>query len=184
VPEPPSFEQWTRSLRGESTVLNVDTLDPVERDATDNAVGFSAEHARRYIATQGRDDGWEGPRPILLLYTTGKVSGTRRRNPVLYIDIADSRFIVASRGGDRRHPAWYFNLLAEPTVHVRLGAQFYEATAITIPDSERVEVWPAIVARYPMFEDYQAHINRTIPVVRLTPSQPESLRDKASSATG
>ena len=171
MPEPPSFEQWTRSLRDKSTALDLDTLHPIERDAIDNAIGFSAEHARRYIATEGRDDGWEGPRPILLLYTTGKTSGKQRRNPVLYIDIGNSRFIVASRGGDSRHPAWYFNLLEEPTVHVRVGAQFYEATATTIPDSERVDVWPVIVARYPMFNDYQARIDRTIPVVRVVPER-------------
>ena len=64
---------WIARLREQDpTALLKDTVDAIDREALDNAVGFAAEHARRFIATDGADDGWEGLRPILILYTMGR----------------------------------------------------------------------------------------------------------------
>ena len=161
---------WIARLRQEDPTATLkDTLDRIDRDALDNAVGFAAEHARRYVATDGADDGWEGPRPILLLYTTGRRSGRTRRNPLLYFEHDGMRYLIGSKGGDDRHPEWYLNLCAEPRVHVRVMADVYEAEARTLGTAERAALWPELVARYPMFADYQATTGRQIPVVQLVP---------------
>jgi len=159
---------WIARLRNDDPSLSLkESLDEIDRVALDNAVGFAAEHARRYVATDGADDGWDGPRPILILYTTGRRSGAIRRNPLLYFEHEGERYLIGSKGGDRRHPEWYLNLVAEPRVHLRVAAEVYEAEARTVVGEERAALWPELVARYPMFDDYQGATTRQIPVVHL-----------------
>ncbi len=159
---------WIARLRDADPNLTLkESLDEIDRVSLDNAVGFAAEHARRYVATDGADDGWDGPRPILVLYTTGRRSGAVRRNPLLYFEHEGERYLIGSKGGDHRHPEWYLNLVAEPRVHVRVMAEVYEAEARTLVGDERAALWPELVARYPMFDDYQGATDRQIPVVHL-----------------
>jgi len=158
---------WTAKLKERIDIPAHIDLDPIERDAIDSAVPFAAEHARRYIASAGKDDGWEGPRPILLLYTTGRRSGDTRRNPLLYLEHEGERFIVGSKGGDAAHPMWFLNLLAQPAVHVRVDADFFPAVAEVLSPADRARIWPILTRRYEMFADYQSHTDREIPLIRL-----------------
>jgi hypothetical protein len=48
-------------------------------------------------------------------------------------------------------------------------ADLYAATATVLSPAQRAEVWPHLIATYPMFADYQTRTNREIPVVRLIP---------------
>src|SRR5262245_4989067 len=130
---------WIARLRERDPDATVrSALDEIDREALDNAVGFAAEHARRYIATDGEDDGWDGPKPILILYTTGRRSGQVRRNPLLFFPHDGGRYLIGSKGGDDRHPEWYLNLVAHPRVHVRVMAEVYEADARTLDAEARV----------------------------------------------
>lgn len=165
-----SFKDWTRRLRVEDpSVPAGGEPHPLDVEATDSNVGFAAEHTRRYIATNGENDGWDGPRPVLILYTSGRRSGLLRRNPVLYFDFEDERYLVASKGGADANPDWYLNLLANPRVHVRVMADLYEAVASKVAARRRAEVWPRVTEKYPMFADYQTNTTREIPLVRLDP---------------
>jgi len=159
---------WIARLREHDPDATVrSALDEIDRRALDNAVGFAAEHARRYIASDGADDGWDGPKPILILYTTGRRSGQVRRNPLLFFPHDGRRYLIGSKGGDDRHPEWYLNLLSQPRVHVRVMAEVYEADARTLDDAARAALWPHLVAQYPMFDDYQRKTARQIPVIEL-----------------
>jgi deazaflavin-dependent oxidoreductase (nitroreductase family) len=162
---------WIARLRQAAPGTSLkDSLDAIDRDSLDNAVGFAAEHARRYVASDGADDGWEGPRPILLLYSTGRRTGSIRRNPLLYFEHEGNRYLIGSKGGDERHPEWYLNLVANPSAHVRVMADVYAVEARTVEGAERAALWPHLVARYPMFDDYQQATDRQIPVVALVPA--------------
>ena len=158
---------WIAKLRQPVAATSPVQLHPIERDAIDSAVPFAAEHARRYIATAGQDDGWDGPRPILLLYTTGRRSGDIRRNPLLFLEHENERYIVGSKGGADAHPLWYLNLRDDPRVHVRVNDDFYPAVAELLTGAERSRIWPVLTARYTMFADYQSNTPREIPLVRL-----------------
>lgn len=161
---------WIARLRDPDPSHSLkDRLDDIDRDALDNAVGFAAEHTRRYIATDGEDDGWDGPRPILILYTRGRTSGQLRRNPLLYVERDGVAHVIGSYGGADEHPQWYLNLVAEPAVYVRRGAEVYAATARTLADADHDDMWPGLVDEYPMFGDYQTATTRRIPVVALDP---------------
>lgn len=159
---------WIARLRDPDPSVSLkDRLDDIDREALDNTVGFAAEHTRRYIATDGADDGWDGPRPILILYTRGRTSGRLRRNPLLYAERNRTAHVIGSYGGADQHPHWYLNLTADPHVYVRVGADVYAATARTLNDTEHAEMWPSLVADYPMFGDYQTATTRRIPIVAL-----------------
>jgi deazaflavin-dependent oxidoreductase (nitroreductase family) len=67
------------------------------------------------------------PFPILLLTTVGARTGRRTTVPLGY-DVDDGRvFVVASKAGAAKHPAWFHNLRANPSVTVELGDRFFQA---------------------------------------------------------
>lgn len=163
-----NLRTWIAQLREADPNRTLsDSIDEIDRVSLDNSLGFAAEHARRYVASGGNDDGWAGPRPILLLYTTGRRTGAIRRNPLLYFEHDDERYLVGSKGGDDRHPEWYLNLVVEPVVHVRVLAEVYEAEARTVDEPDRAPLWQQLILRHPMFEDYQRATIRRIPIVHL-----------------
>src|SRR5215470_4246520 len=74
--------------------------------------GWQQEHARRYLASGGRDGHiWEGV-STLLLTTTGRRSSEPRTTPLIYGRDGDRYLVVASPGGAPTHPSWYQNLPA------------------------------------------------------------------------
>ncbi|MFN0025562.1 MAG: nitroreductase/quinone reductase family protein [Acidimicrobiales bacterium] len=172
-----NLRAWTAGLRDQPEGVAPDDrgqpggpgLPEIDRVAVDTTVSFAAAHANRYVASNGEDDGWDGPRPILILYTKGRRSGAIRRNPLLYLERDGSRYIIGSLGGAPNHPQWYGNLGADPNVSVRVMDQVYECTARTVTAAEREVLWPVLVAGYPMFAEYQARTDRVIPIVQLHP---------------
>ncbi|ONM48120.1 nitroreductase family deazaflavin-dependent oxidoreductase [Nocardia donostiensis] len=108
--------------------------------------------------------------PSLELTTTGRKSG-RPHAVMLTAPIVegDSYIIVASRGGDPMHPAWFWNIQDNPEVMVSFqsGPQ-RPMTAQVLSEEERARLWPRIVADYPTYGDYQKRTSRQIPLVRLT----------------
>ena len=61
--------------------------------------GWQAEHARRYIETDGADGHlWRGV-PTLLLTTTGRRTGEPYTTPLIYGRDGDRYIVVASKGG-------------------------------------------------------------------------------------
>jgi deazaflavin-dependent oxidoreductase (nitroreductase family) len=68
--------------------------------------------------------------PVLALTTTGRRSG-QLHTVMLTSPVQDDHalVIVASRGGDDRHPAWFLNLLANPDVAVAFVGKPKQADA-------------------------------------------------------
>jgi deazaflavin-dependent oxidoreductase (nitroreductase family) len=104
---------------------------------------------------------------MLLLTTTGRVSGDRHTVPLLYLMDGEDVIVIASYGGRRHHPDWYRNLRQEPAASVQIGATRMRVTATTIGAEEREDWWPRIVEAYGDYEVYQARTEREIPVLRL-----------------
>jgi deazaflavin-dependent oxidoreductase (nitroreductase family) len=78
--------------------------------------------------------------------------------------------IVASRGGDDHHPAWYLNLVAHPDVAVSVGgAPARPMRAEVIEPAERDRIWAVIAGKYRNYAGYQKKTSRTIPLVMLHP---------------
>ena len=116
--------------------------------------------------------GWDaGGMPVLELSTTGRKSGQRRAVMLTSpVQQGDTIVIVASRGGDDVHPAWYLNLQANPDVEVKWkGAAAKPYTARTATPEERAELWGTVTSKYKNYAGYQTKTEREIPLVLLTP---------------
>ena len=110
--------------------------------------------------------------PVLELVTTGRRSGVPRivmlTSP---LQEGDAYVVVASRGGDDRHPAWFLNLRDEPqvAVSVRGGPRTPMRASVATPE-ERARMWPQIAARYRNYAGYQRRTQREIPLALLRPA--------------
>ncbi len=127
--------------------------------------GWQAEHARRYIDTNGADGHiWNGA-PTLLLTTTGRRSGELRTTPLIYGKDGERYLVVASRGGADQHPQWYLNLVAEPNIEVQVGADRFRAHARPAAAEEKSVLWRTMTEVWPAYDNYQTRTSRAIPVV-------------------
>lgn len=114
--------------------------------------------------------GWKtGGMPVLKLTTVGRKSGEARTVMLTSpVQVGDTIVIVASKGGEDSHPAWYLNLQAKPKVQVEWkGEALKSMTATTATAAEKAELWPKIVAAYKGYGSYQKRTGRDIPLVFL-----------------
>ena len=114
--------------------------------------------------------GWKtAGMPVLKLTTTGRKSGEARTVMLTSpVQVGDTLVIVASKGGEDTHPAWYLNLLAKPEVQVEWkGAAVKTMIATAATAAEKAELWPKIVAAYKGYGGYQKKTERDIPLVFL-----------------
>lgn len=139
----------------------------VQEEVLDSATGWVADHTRKYVETDGAEGHlWRGV-PTLVLTTRGRKSGKLRRNALIYGQDGDRYVVIASKGGAPEHPMWYRNLVAEPNVHLQVGAEKFAATARTATGEERAQLWPVMANIYPKYDEYQAKTERTIPLIVL-----------------
>jgi deazaflavin-dependent oxidoreductase (nitroreductase family) len=122
------------------------------------------EQTERILA-QGTTDGVEVlDRAIVLFTTTGAQSGKARYVPLMRVEEGGKYAMVASKGGDPKHPSWYFNVKANPTVAVQDGEKAFTGTARELDGVEREHWWTLAVAAYPPYAEYQTKTERQIPV--------------------
>jgi len=107
----------------------------------------------------------------LELTTMGRRSGQARTVMLTSpTQEGDAIVIVASRGGDDHHPAWFLNLCEHPEVTVSYeGGPKKTMRARVATDAERDALWPRITATYNGYAGYQLKTERKIPVVLLEP---------------
>jgi len=131
---------------------------------------FNKKIIDEFRSNEGRVGGpFEGA-PMLLLHTTGARSGEERVNPMVYLDLDGRRFVFASKAGAPSHPAWYHNLVANPSVSVEVGSETYGANARPLEGEERDRIYAEQCRRMPGFAEYQEKTDRVIPVVELIPA--------------
>ena len=117
--------------------------------------------------------GWRaGGMPVLELTTTGRKSGQPRSVMLTSpVQQGDAIVIVASRGGDDHHPAWFLNLRDHPDVDVAFaGKPKQSMRARVATPEERAELWPRVTAAYRGYGGYQTRTDREIPLVLLEPA--------------
>ena len=116
--------------------------------------------------------GWQaGSMPVLELTTIGRKSG-EPRSVLLTSPVREGEalVIVASRGGDDNHPAWFLNLRDRPDVEVSLqGKPKQQMLALIATPDERARLWPQVTATSKGYAGYQKKTDREIPLVILEP---------------
>jgi len=125
---------------------------------------------RALIKLSGGRRGWHtSTMPVVELTTTGRKTG-RLHSVLLTCPIRDgpNLVVVASGGGNDKHPAWFLNLRDDPHVEVALPEQARRPMRARIATSEeRSRLWPRIVADHRNYGVYQSKTTREIPVVLL-----------------
>ena len=141
-----------------------------EGTVVDSPTEWVNSHIQSYVSTDG-EDGHEfrNGAPILLLSVLGRKSGVWRRNALIYGRAGDGYVVVASKGGAPQDPAWYTNLVAEPSVHVQVKGEKFSARARVAAGDERSRLWDEMALIWPDYNDYQTKTDREIPIVVLDP---------------
>jgi deazaflavin-dependent oxidoreductase (nitroreductase family) len=122
-------------------------------------------HARIYKLVGGR-----GHRNMVVVTTLGSRSGLERSSTVASFPEGEGTWlVVASMGGEARHPSWYLNLAKNPDqVYLQVGAERFRVRATSLHGAERATAWKRITSEASNFAEYQTKTDREIPVVRLT----------------
>ena len=125
-------------------------------------------HVERYLETDGEEGfHWHGTE-ILILFTTGRKSGTERRHALIFREWSDGTYlVVASKGGTDAPPAWFVNLEADPHGEVQIKGDRFPVTARVATDDEKPGMWAKMTEVWPDYDTYQSKTSRVIPVVVL-----------------
>jgi deazaflavin-dependent oxidoreductase (nitroreductase family) len=121
-----------------------------------------------YRLTGGRR-GLGPTRDVLLLTSIGRKTGQPRRNPLMYLEHADSFWVMGSNFGGERHPAWTQNLLANPEASVQVGRRTEQVIARLASNAERQELWSRLVEVYPPWDAYTGWTDRAFRLFELKP---------------
>ena len=110
--------------------------------------------------------------PVVLLTTTGARSGRRHTLPLVAIPNEDRLIVIASNYGQRRNPAWYHNLKANPSATATLDGVARVMTARELEGEQRDHWYERGIECYPGWVAYRKRTApyRRIPVIELTPS--------------
>jgi deazaflavin-dependent oxidoreductase (nitroreductase family) len=104
------------------------------------------------------------------LKVKGAKTGVERTTPLVYTRDGENVLLVASRGGDIRHPAWYHNLVANPDVTFIIEGKERPYRARLATSAERPWLWKAVNRTYPGYATYQRRAgDREIPLFVLEP---------------
>ena len=107
--------------------------------------------------------------PVLLLHSKGAKTGRELVTPLIYRREGDSYVVLASMGGWKTNPAWYYNLVANNEASIEVGTQKVDVTAVVASGADRERLFALHCETYPQFAYYQGKTKRQIPVVVLTP---------------
>lgn len=129
--------------------------------------GWVAEQVEKYEGSGGtealtlRDTGL----PVIVVTNRGHKTGAIRKTPLMRVVDGDNYILVASQGGAPKHPQWYFNLKADPTVEIRDRAEVSTRRVREVVDpAERERLWKIAVKAYPPYQEYQEKTRRIIPL--------------------
>lgn len=121
---------------------------------------------RRSRGLLGRRLGLRSAR-ILMLTTTGRLSGEPRTVPLLTIADGDDWAVIASHGGLDEPPAWCLNLRAESEAIVELAGRRFGVRAEQSDPERHAELWPRFVEAFAGYEDYRRRTTRELPIMIL-----------------
>jgi deazaflavin-dependent oxidoreductase (nitroreductase family) len=128
-----------------------------------------ADHVEMYESSGGREGLEFNGFRCVVLSTIGRKTGKLRKSPLIRVHDGEKYIAIASMGGQPAHPVWYLNLVDNPDVRLRDGAEVYELTARPTEGDEHAALWKVATAVYPEYDDYQARCERLIPAVALEP---------------
>ena len=111
--------------------------------------------------------------PVLILTAIGAKSGLPRSLPLVFVrdPLAPEKLaIVATNFGNPHHPAWYFNLKANPRAMCAINGEVKAYIAHEVQDVEYDRLWQCASEAYIGYPRYKVRAGkRHIPIMVLTP---------------
>ena len=144
---------------------------PLTGEYSPSTAEWARTQAETYEATDGQEAGTLRGVPVIVLTSKGAKSGKLRKTALMRVEHAGEYAVVASKGGDPKHPVWYWNLKAHPLVELQDGAVKRDYTAREVTDDERETWWARAAEVWPDYDAYQTRTDRQIPVFVLTPTE-------------
>ncbi|MDG2304982.1 MAG: nitroreductase/quinone reductase family protein [Candidatus Binatia bacterium] len=139
----PAFTWWIRNVAAR--------LDPV-----------------LFKATNGRLTTFGPPTmPMVTLTTLGRRSGRPHSVHLASVEHAGDLHVVASAMGQKKHPAWRYNIEANPEVRVQAVGERFTARAEALTDQEKDRIWDDVKQAIPQMVIYETRTERNIRVYRL-----------------
>jgi deazaflavin-dependent oxidoreductase (nitroreductase family) len=128
---------------------------------------YNRQIVAEFRARGGRAVGPQGL-SLLLLHHVGARSGVARVTPLAYWPLTDRAVaVVASNFGAPTHPAWYHNLLANPTTTVEIGTDTWTVRARVARPGERPTILDRLTSQAPPVALAVGRTSREIPLVIL-----------------
>jgi deazaflavin-dependent oxidoreductase (nitroreductase family) len=127
---------------------------------------------RGLLKISGGRIGWNAANmPVFEVTTIGRKSGQPRAVMLTSPhQEGDTIVVVASKGGEDHHPAWFLNLRDNPAVTVKTKDGTVEMTARIADADERAKLWPKVIEKSKNYAGYQSKTDREIPLVLLEPA--------------
>ncbi|SDT24621.1 nitroreductase family deazaflavin-dependent oxidoreductase [Microterricola viridarii] len=142
---------------------------PLQGEYAPSTSEWARKQAEEYERTGGSDANLLRNKPIIVLTTKGAKTGALRKTALMRVEHDGRYAVVASKGGAPDHPAWYFNMVAEPHVELQDGDVRRDYLARELAGAEREEWWARAVEAWPDYANYQLKTERVIPVFLLEP---------------
>jgi len=128
-------------------------------------------HRSVFTATNGKLMGKFYGMPVVMLTTKGRKTGKPRTSMLTSpVRDGDKVVLVASKGGDPKHPMWFLNLRENPDVEATFDGKKRKMRARVATPDEKQRLWPQVVAGYKGYGQYQTKTTRDIPLVLLEPA--------------
>jgi deazaflavin-dependent oxidoreductase (nitroreductase family) len=105
--------------------------------------------------------------PMLALTAIGRRSGRPRSVQLACLELDGDYLVVASAMGQQKHPAWRYNIEANPQVEIQMRGQRFAARAEVLTDAEKDRIWPDIREAIPQIDVYEERTDRNVRVFRL-----------------
>lgn len=128
-------------------------------------------YAYLYGMDMGRR-GWRYRAPLALT-TIGRRTGRLHLVGLAYyrVEHGEAWAVVGSAGGSESEPHWVRNVRDNPVAWVHLHRRTTPVLAEVLDGDAKRPLWEAITAQVPLFDSFQAGVQRDIPIVVLRPRQ-------------
>ena len=104
-----------------------------------------------------------------LSHTAGYQSDSHPKIRLTPPDFFRRKYLVVASNGGGDPPGWFLNLQDDPIVAVQVKAEYHTTRARVATAEEKPELWRIMTATGAPYDEFQAKVDREIPVVVLEP---------------
>lgn len=111
--------------------------------------------------------------PVGVVTTIGAKTGTEHKSVLGVFPDGEKRWLViASKGGAKTHPGWFFNIAKNPDkVWLTFAGKHFRVNVESLAGKEREDAYARVAAVGKSYGGYPKKTDREIPVLRLTPAE-------------